>query len=219
MLSNTMAQYYPAMMQTSPYAYLSLGSSPMPEMPHATMFHPIHLHNFYSRPLAVIMDHSNGYNDNPANQVEYHHIHGASPYFCPYPFWHFPQVSPLPLYNPYANHQLYAAYQRPSFDAWPEGFTLRGELRWGKLERVVGPRRDLPEFVKDDLRRVYGTYPRTDVNITYNNGEFIVKGDPRIGEQEYRIEKRIIRKQPTPTSSEAEDNSENRRKKKKKSKK
>ena len=96
---------------------------------------------------------------------------------------------------------------------------MRGELHWGRLERVVGPRRDLPEFVRDDLRRVYGTYPRTDVSITYHNGEFLVRGNPMVGEQEYRIEKRIIRKEPTPTVSETEESSEDqKRKKKKKSK-
>ncbi|XP_028586272.2 uncharacterized protein C10orf95 homolog [Podarcis muralis] len=214
-----MALYYPTMMQTFPYNYLPLGPSRPSDTAHAPMIPPVQMHNFYNRPLAVIMDNNNGNNVNPANQVEYHHIHGANPYFYPYPFWYFPQVSPLPLYNPYANYPPYAAYQRPGWDVWPEGFTLRGELHWGKLERIVGPRRDLPEFVKDDLRRVYGTYPRTDVTITYHSGEFIVKGDPRVGEQEYRVEKRIIRNEPTPTASEAEDSSEDRnRKKKKKSK-
>lgn len=210
-----MSLYYPSMMQTFPYNYVPLAPSPVSDMAHSTMFPSAQMHNFYSRPLGAIMDR---YNGNSANQMEYHHIYGASPYFQPYPFWPFPQVNPLSLYNPYPTYR--AAYQRPSWDIWPEGFTLIGELRWGRLEKVVGPRRDLPEFVKDDLRRVYGTYPRTDVSITYHNGEFIVKGDPSIGEQEYKIEKRIIRKEPTPTASDAEDGSEDRsRKKKKKSKK
>ncbi|XP_053165999.1 uncharacterized protein C10orf95 homolog [Hemicordylus capensis] len=211
-----MALYYPSVMQSSPYTYLPFGPGPVSETPHATMFPPVQMHSFYSRPLAVIMDHNNHYTDSSANQVEYHHVYGVNPYFSPYAFWQFPPVNSLPLYNPYANYRPYAAYQRPGWDMWPEGFTLRGELRWGRLERVVGPRRDLPEFVKDDLRRVYGTYPRTDVSITYHNGEFVVKGDPRVGEQEYRVEKRIIRKEPTPTASEAEDSSEDRNRKKKK---
>lgn len=211
-----MSLYYPGMMQTFPYNYMPLVPSYVSDMAHATTFPSAQMHNFYSRPLGVVMDR---YNGNSANQMEYHQIYGTNPYFHPYPFWHFPQVSPLPLYNPYPTYRPCAAYQRPGWDVWPEGFTLIGELRWGRLERVVGPRRDLPEFVKDDLRRVYGTYPRTDVSITYHNGEFIVKGDPSIGEQEYKIEKRIIRKEPTPTASDAEESSEDRsRKKKKKSK-
>nr|XP_020646427.1 uncharacterized protein LOC110077587 [Pogona vitticeps]XP_020646428.1 uncharacterized protein LOC110077587 [Pogona vitticeps]XP_020646429.1 uncharacterized protein LOC110077587 [Pogona vitticeps]XP_020646430.1 uncharacterized protein LOC110077587 [Pogona vitticeps]XP_020646431.1 uncharacterized protein LOC110077587 [Pogona vitticeps]XP_020646433.1 uncharacterized protein LOC110077587 [Pogona vitticeps]XP_020646434.1 uncharacterized protein LOC110077587 [Pogona vitticeps]XP_020646435.1 unc len=214
-----MAQYYPGVMHTFPYSYLPLGPNHVSPMSQAPMFPPIQMHNLYSRPLALILDSNNGYNDNAAHQVEYHHMYGAHPYSYPYPWWHWPQVSPLPLYNPYANYHPYTAYQQPRWDVWPEGFTLRGELRWGRLERVVGPRRDLPEFVRDDLRRVYGTYPRTDVSITYHNGEFLVKGDPIVGEQEYRIEKRIIRKEPTPSVSETEDNSEDqKRKKKKKSK-
>lgn len=213
-----MALYYPNMIQTSPYTYLPLGPNRMLETQPTTMLPHVQFQNFYGRPLAMIMDRNNVYCDNSANQVEYHHIYGANPYFNPYHYWHYPQVSPLPLCNPYANYRPYAAYQRPGWDLWPEGFTLKGELRWGKLERVMGPRRDLPEFVKDDLRRVYGTYPRTDVSITYQNGEFVVKGDPKTGEQEYRIEKRVIRKESTPTASEAEDSSEDRGKKKKKSK-
>lgn len=216
-----MAVYYPGMMQPSPYAYVPFGPNRVPESAHATMFPPVQMRSFYGgRPLAVVMDRNNGYNDpSSASQVEYHHIYGANPYFHPYSFWHYPQVSPpLPYYNPYANYHPYATYQRQGWDAWPEGFTLRGELRWGKLERVVGPRRDLPEFVKEDLRRVYGTYPRTDISITYHNGEYVVKGEPRVGEQEYRVEKRIIRKESIPTVSETEDSSEDRKKKKKKSK-
>nr|XP_060622994.1 uncharacterized protein C10orf95 homolog [Anolis sagrei ordinatus] len=214
-----MAQYYPGMMQTFPPLYLPLGVSHVSETPQASVFPPVQMTNFYTRPFTVIMDHNNTYSDNSAHQIEYHHIYGANPNFYSYPFWHFPQMSPFPLYNPYANYRPYAAFQRPGWDVWPEGFTLRGELRWGRLERVVGPKRDVPEFVRDDLRRVYGTYPRTDISLTYHNGEFIVKGDPKVGEQEYKIEKKIIRKQPTPSASEAEESSEDlSRKRKKKSK-
>lgn len=198
--STSMALYYPGMFQNFPYAFL-------PRVP---------MHNTY-KPLAIMdynMDY--GYNDSLSNQMAYHHIYGPSPFFYPYPFWHFPQVTSVPLYQPYSNYHPHMAVQRPSWDLWPEGFVLRGELHWGRLDRVVGPRRDLPDFVKDDLRRVYGTYPKTDVSIMYQNGEFIVKGNPRVGEQEYKIEKTIIRKEPTPTASEAEDSSEERNRKKKK---
>lgn len=211
-----MAQYYPGVMQTSPYSYLSHGPNPASQMSQATTYPPIQMNNLYSRPQAVSLDRNNGYNDYSAHQMVYHHIYGASPYFHPHPYWQFPQASPLPLYNPYANYYPHAAYQQPRWDVWPEGFTLRGELHWGRLERVAGPRRDLPEFVREDLRRVYGTYPRTDVSITYYNGEYLVRGDPIVGEQEYRIEKRIIRKEPTPTVSETEESSEDKKKKKKK---
>lgn len=94
---------------------------------------------------------------------------------------------------------------------------MKGELHWGRLERVFGVRRELPEFVKEDLRRVYGTYPRTFVSISYQNGEYLVKGDPKVGEQEYTIEKKVIRRQQTPSDSEdaaSEDKQSKRRKKK-----
>lgn len=96
---------------------------------------------------------------------------------------------------------------------WPEGFTLRGELRWGRLERVYGPRRELPEFVREDLRRVYGTYPRTDVSITYQGGEYMVRGDTHVGEQEYRVERRIVRQQESPEGDSMSEVVEKRRRK------
>ncbi|XP_053891141.1 uncharacterized protein C10orf95 homolog [Malaclemys terrapin pileata] len=210
-------EHYPSMIQPSPYTYLPLGPGRLAESPNTTMFPPIQMHNFYSRPVTTIMD-WNSHHDYAGNQLEYHHFYGSNPYFHPHPFWHFSQVTPMSLYNPYANYNPYAAYQRPSQgqDIWPQGFTMRGELHWGKLERVFGPRRELPEFVKEDLRRVYGTYPRTDVSITFQNREFLVKGDPRVGEQDYTVEKRVIRRDPTPTASEADDDSEERNRKKKK---
>lgn len=35
-------------------------------------------------------------------------------------------------------------------DRRPESFTMRGELRWGRLERVYDPHRDPPEFVRGE---------------------------------------------------------------------
>lgn len=81
----------------------------------------------------------------------------------------------------------------PRHGSWPDGFTLRGELCWGKLKRVFGASQELPDFVKEDLRQMYGTYPSTSVNITYQRGEFVVRGEPRVGEQEYQVEKRLVR--------------------------
>jgi len=182
------------------------------------LFPPIYMHNFYSRPMTFVVDRSS-YPDYVGSQVEYHHLYSASnPYFHPYYTWHLPAVVPVPLYNPYATYSPYAAYQRSDQyrDTWPEGFTMRGELQWGKLGKVFGPRKDLPEFVKDDLRRVYGTYPRTNVSITYRRGEFLVKADPKVGEQEYTVEKNVIQRALTPSASEADDSSEDRNRKKKK---
>ncbi|XP_037997405.1 uncharacterized protein C10orf95 homolog isoform X2 [Motacilla alba alba] len=115
-------------------------------------------------------------------------------------------------YPDYAGGQRSEQYR----DTWPEGFTMRGELQWGKLGKVFGPRKDLPEFVKDDLRRVYGTYPRTSVSISYRKGEFLVKGDPKTEDQEYAVEKKVIQQAVTPSASEADDSSEDRNRKKKK---
>lgn len=84
----------------------------------------------------------------------------------PSAFHHYHQPSPLPwcnyrlMSNSYWNyHQgLYAnpPPTRPQkfqnqVGTWPEGFTLRGELLWGRLERVYGHRWELPEFVREDL--------------------------------------------------------------------
>ncbi|XP_051655984.1 uncharacterized protein C10orf95 homolog [Manacus candei] len=211
-------EYYPAMIPPSAYAYPPLRPGRAEDMTSSVMFPPIHMHNFYSRPITFVVD-QNSYPDYSGGQVEYHHLYSASnPYIHPYYTWHFPPMVPIPFYNPYANYHPYAAYQRSDQyrDTWPEGFTMRGELQWGKLGKVFGPRKDLPEFVKDDLRRVYGTYPRTNVSISYRKGEFLVKGDPKIEEQEYAVEKKVIQQAVTPSASEADDSSEDQNRKKKK---
>lgn len=161
---------------------------------------------------------------------EYHHYYGTYPhhYHGTYPrLW---SNNPFLNYqHMYANTAVVAPAPRvpvapsqpppprihPQSGVWPEGFTLRGELRWGRLEKVYGPRRELPEFVNEDLRRVYGTYPRTDLSITYRAGEYTVRGDPHVGEQEYKVERRVVRQE---ESSEEEDVSEAMDKKKKKKK-
>lgn len=210
--------YCPTMVPSPPYTYLPLRAGRAEDPNSSMMFPPIYMHNFYSRPMTFVVDRSS-YPDYVGSQVEYHHLYSASnPYFHPYYTWHLPTVVPVPLYNPYATYSPYAAYQRSDQyrDTWPEGFTMRGELQWGKLGKVFGPRKDLPEFVKDDLRRVYGTYPRTNVSITYRRGEFLVKADPKVGEQEYTVEKNVIQRALTPSASEADDSSEDRNRKKKK---
>ncbi|XP_014739279.1 PREDICTED: uncharacterized protein LOC106857599 [Sturnus vulgaris] len=210
-------EYYPAVMPPCAYTYPPLRPGRAEDVSRSVMFPPIRMHNFYSRPITFVVDRSS-YPDYVGGQVEYHHLYGASnPYIHPYHTWHFPPMVPIPLYNPYANYHPYAAYRRSDQyrDTWPEGFTMRGELQWGKLGKVFGPKKDLPEFVKDDLRRVYGTYPRTNVSISYRKGEFLVKGDPKIEDQEYTVEK-VTQRAVTPSASEADDSSEDRNRKKKK---
>ncbi|KGL74349.1 hypothetical protein N309_06533, partial [Tinamus guttatus] len=126
-------EYYPAMIP--PSAYLPLRAGRVDDTASPVMFPPIHVHNLYSRPITFVVD-RNSYPDYVGNQVEYHHVYSASnPYLHPYYTWHFPPVVPIPLYNPYATYNPYTTYQRPEQhrDAWPEGFTMRGELQWGKL--------------------------------------------------------------------------------------
>lgn len=53
----------------------------------------------------------------------------------------------------------------------------------------------LPDFVKEDLRQVYGTYPSTSVWISYQNGEFLVRGNPCVGEQEYKWKESAVKGQ------------------------
>lgn len=127
-------------------------------------------------------------------------------------------VNTMPyMYHPNRNHvSPLPAFQLQDKDVWPEGFTLKGELRWGVLQRVFGPKKELPDMVKDELRRVYGTYPKSLISITYQNGEYLVKADPKVGEQDYTIEKKVIRKPATPSSVEGDSISQVQEKKKKK---
>ncbi|KAJ8418099.1 hypothetical protein AAFF_G00138080 [Aldrovandia affinis] len=149
-----------------------------------------------------------------ASQVEYHHYYGLNPLFLSNPYWYYqwqhgqPSVASL--------RHVPARRQPQSNGAWPEGATLRGELRWGKLQRAYGPRRDLPNFVREDLRRVYGTYPRTDVSITYQGGEYVVRGDPQVGSQEYRVEKKVVRRMESAEGDSVIEIVERKKKKKKK---
>lgn len=176
------------------------------------------MHNYSSRPYTFVVGDDAYLQDPERAHVEYHHFYGMNPSLPSAQYWYTPPPNPLPMYNPYMNYNnpTYARNQKLHPDAWPEGFTLKGELHWGRLERIFGQRREIPDFVKDDLRRVYGTYPRTHVMITYQNGEFLVKGDPMVGEQEYTVEKKVIRRGPTPSDTDADNNREVRDKKNKK---
>ncbi|XP_029466125.1 uncharacterized protein C10orf95 homolog [Rhinatrema bivittatum] len=203
-------QYYPSMfLQQTACPPLEWGRQS--ELPYSTMLPPIQMHNFSSRPLTFVVENQNDFQDAEGSYVEYHHFYGIDPSFLFAPSCYLPQVNPVSMYNPYMNYSS----QWQNQDAWPEGFRMKGELHWGKVGRVFGHQRELPDFVKDDLRRVYGTYPKTVFTITYQNGEFLVKGDPFVGEQEYTLEKKVIRQLPTPEEDSSMNESQNKKKKKK----
>nr|XP_015203168.1 PREDICTED: uncharacterized protein LOC107077410 [Lepisosteus oculatus]XP_015203169.1 PREDICTED: uncharacterized protein LOC107077410 [Lepisosteus oculatus] len=186
----------------SPY---SAATSPPTWLDHGPFLPPIH--GYPPRPLTLVSQDWGG------GHVEYHHFYGLNPLALLSPYWPWPYSQP-------ARPQGYGPgrSQAQIEGSWPEGFTLRGELRWGKLDRVYGPRRELPDFVKEDLRRVYGTYPRTDLCVTFQGGEYVVRGDPRVGEQEYKVEKKVMRQVETPEEGSTSETAEKRKKQKKKAK-
>ncbi|KAE8590514.1 hypothetical protein XENTR_v10018091 [Xenopus tropicalis] len=205
--------FYRTMMFMHPNAYMPYTMGRFQDAPAGFVLPPIQMHNFSSRPSPLFGGQMYYPQEFTNGQREYHHFYGVNPYYS-LPNWYYPRVSAVPPYNHnYNNKQTHI-----KLNGWPEGFTMKGELHWGKLERVFGMKRELPEFVKDDLRRVYGTYPRTFVTITYQNGEFLVKGDPKVGEQEYTVEKKVVRKAPTPTDSEDDISEVKQSKKKRKGK-
>lgn len=163
-------------------------------LPGPLLLPPIQAHNFCSRPPVL----STG---NWTTSREYHCFHGpgASLGAAP-PWWAFPQAYaaalcptfPAPGY-PGPSLQAPAAAAAESGAPWPEGSSLQAELRWGRVERAWGPRLELPDFVRRELRRVYGTYPHTDVRITFRGGEFLLQAAPRVGEPQYRVHRRVLR--------------------------
>lgn len=166
-------------------------------LPGPLLLPPIQAHNFCSRAPAL----SAGDWTAPR---EYHYFHG--PGACPGapPFWWaFPQAYAAALPPPFpAPGYPGPSQQAPgpagtaaaeSWAPWPEGGSLQAELRWGRVERALGSRLELPDFVRRELRRVYGTYPRTDVRVTFRGGEFLLQGAPRVGEPEYRVQRRLLR--------------------------
>lgn len=141
---------------------------------------------------------------------EYHCFHGPG---AP-PSWAFPQAYAAALRPPYpAPGYLGPSLQGPAVEGmaaaqrgtqWPEGSSLQLELRWGRVERTLGPSLKLPDVVRRELRRVYGTYPRTDVRVTYRGGQFLLQAAPRVPEPEYRVQRRVLR---PPASSGSGDSS------------
>lgn len=169
---------------------------------------PIQAHNFCSRPRDLC-------GGEWAAPREYHCFHatGAPLEFAP-PFWVFPPAYAAALRPPFPapgylgpSLQASAATAQAAVESgaqWPEGGTVQAELRWGRVERALGPRLELPDSVRRELRRVYGTYPRTNVRVTYRGGEFLLRGSPRLREPEYRVERGALR---SPASSDSGDNS------------
>ncbi|KAL2083513.1 hypothetical protein ACEWY4_021286 [Coilia grayii] len=156
-------------------------------------------------PLTLVVPAVGGSRDS-TGQPELHFFYGSVPVPVSVPPWYYnkPSRSQPPMNLPAGQRHgpikvsPRAGHSQPLAVTWPEGFTIKGELRWGRLERVYGPRRELPDFVREDLRRVYGTYPRTDVSISFQGGEFVVHGNPRVGEQEYKVEKKVVRQLESP---------------------
>ncbi|XP_055502980.1 uncharacterized protein LOC129704108 [Leucoraja erinacea] len=169
------------------------------------MLPPIQMHNFSSRPLTLVMVDPTLDHEGPGKHTEYHHFY-RTPYISPY--WYPPLPPVLPPANPtsyqYPSYYPYTRYVPPAAGAWPEGASLRGDLHWGKMGQIYGPSRELPELLQNDLRRVYGTYPKTYVTISYQNGEYLVKAEPKVGEQKYKVEKKVIRRPLTPSDDEIE---------------
>nr|XP_036857270.1 uncharacterized protein C10orf95 homolog [Manis javanica]XP_036857271.1 uncharacterized protein C10orf95 homolog [Manis javanica]XP_036857272.1 uncharacterized protein C10orf95 homolog [Manis javanica] len=165
-------------------------------LPAPLLLPPIQAHNFCSRPPCLSAGEW-------AAQREYHSFHGPSALLAlAPPLWAFPQAHATALSQPFpAPGYLGPSLQSPaagtaaaqSWESWSEGCSLQAELRWGRVERARGPRLELPDFVLRELRRVYGTYPRTDVRVTYSGGEFLLQAEPRVLEPEYRVKRRVLR--------------------------
>ncbi|XP_074151553.1 uncharacterized protein C10orf95 homolog [Sminthopsis crassicaudata] len=183
-----------------PFGYLpSQGTQPQvfayTYMPSSVVLPPVQLHSFNSQPLPPLVD------DQARSQ--FYTQSSCSP--CQYPVWSLEHWNPV-FYNlSYGTGGFYTqsrpGWAGPSQEVWSEGSFFSGELRWGRINRCWSPIKELPDFVRDDLLRVYGTYPYTEVHITYQDGEFLVRGRPRVGQQEYRVERRVVRGTPVPPKS------------------
>ncbi|XP_058154581.1 uncharacterized protein C10orf95 homolog isoform X2 [Dasypus novemcinctus] len=167
-------------------------------LPTPLLLPPIQSYNFCSPPPSLNVGEW-------AAPREYHLFYGPrTPLAAAGPWWAFPQAYAAALRPPFpAVGYRRPAPQPPSAEGpadgesgarWPEGGSLQAELRWGHVERALGPRFPLPDYVRRELRRVYGTFPHTDVRITYRRGEFLLQAAPRVREPESRVERRVARR-------------------------
>lgn len=170
-------------LQTLTYTYL----------PAPLLLPPIQTHNFCSRPVGL-----------STVPRELHCFHGTGPAlaFSTPPWWAFPPPGASAPGSSFPASGLSAPSGPARETAWPEGSSLQLQLRWGRVERMRGPPLPLPDAVRRDLRRVYGTYPRTDVRVTQRGGQFLLRAEPRVGEPEYKVARRVVRR---PASGEDGD--------------
>nr|XP_031538694.1 uncharacterized protein C10orf95 homolog [Vicugna pacos] len=151
-------QYLPPELQTMyTYCCLAPGEDVWPllqpltytYLPAPLLLPPIQAHNFCSR-------HQNLSARGWAAPQEYHCFHGVSaPLTVVPPFWAFPQAYSAALQPPFlAPGYNRALRQEPeaaglvateSWAPWPEGGTLQAELCWGRVERALGQRLELPD--------------------------------------------------------------------------
>uniref|UniRef100_A0A2K5E8J9 Chromosome 10 open reading frame 95 n=1 Tax=Aotus nancymaae TaxID=37293 RepID=A0A2K5E8J9_AOTNA len=169
---------------------------------------PIQAHSFRSRPGSL---HTGEW----AAPREYHRFYGpTAPPEAAQPWWACPPayaaalrprcpaagISGLSLQAPAAAAE--------SWTPWPEGSSLQTELRWGRVERARGPPLQLPDFVRRELRRAYGTYPRANVRVTQRRGQFLLQATPRVREPERRVECRVRRRHDSGDSSPGQEAAE-----------
>lgn len=181
---------WPPRLQTLTYTYL----------PAPLLLPPIQTHNFCSRPPGL-----------SAAPREFHCFHGAAAALVPTPpWWAFPPPGAAIPGSSFPASGVSAPRQPPSdperWALWPEGSSLELQLRWGRVERTRGPPLPLPDTVSRELRRVYGTYPRTDVRVTRRGGQFLLRAAPRVGEPEYQVARRVVRR---PASGDDGDSGDN----------
>lgn len=152
-------------------------------LPAPLLLPPIQTHNFCSRPAPR----------------EFHCFHGAGAALAATPpWWAFPPPGAATLGSSFpaagAPAPSQPAPEGERWVPWPEGSSLQLQLRWGRVERTRGPPLPLPDALRRQLRRVYGTYPRTDVRVTQRGGQFLLRAAPRVGEPEYRVARRVLRR-------------------------
>ncbi|XP_042545343.1 uncharacterized protein C10orf95 homolog [Dipodomys spectabilis] len=159
--------------------------------------HPL-TYTYLAAPLLLPPIQANGFCHGPAAPREYHRFYRAGAPLAAPPWWNFLPPCAGAVGPPFPDAAGVPGRRSPPLPTWesqwPEGGSVEAELRWGRVERTRGPRLPLPDPVRRELRRVYGTYPHTDVRITHRRGEFLLHAAPRVGEPEYRVERRLERR-------------------------